>query len=136
VPQPEVWSGDIVRRDAGGFLYFIGRRDEQIKTSGYRVSPNEVEQIVLAHEGVSEVVAFGVPDAILGERVVVVITATGAMTDLAVHLSRMMPSYMIPEVVVSPTLPRNANGKLDRPAIKANYLDGRNATARMRAIGE
>lgn len=122
VPQPEVWSGDIVRRDSDGFLYFIGRGDEQIKTSGYRVSPNEVEQIVLTYEGVSEVVAFGVTDPTLGERVVVMITATGPITGLAGHLSRAMPSYMIPEVVVCEELPRNANGKLDRPAIKGSYL--------------
>lgn len=122
VPQPEVWSGDIVRRDSDGFLYFIGRGDEQIKTSGYRVSPNEVEQILLAFEGVSEVVAFGVTDPKLGERVVVVITAVGTLTDLAGYLGRAMPSYMIPEVVVCEELPRNANGKLDRPAIKERYL--------------
>jgi acyl-CoA ligase (AMP-forming) (exosortase A-associated) len=128
VIQPEVWSGDIVRRDAEGFLYFIGRRDEQIKTSGYRVSPNEVEQIVLGYEGVAEVVAFGVADPTLGERVVVVITPAGPLADLSGYLSRMMPSYMIPEVVASGVLPRNANGKLDRPAIKERYLSDQQAS--------
>lgn len=137
VTQPEVWSGDIVRRDAAGFLYFIGRRDEQIKTSGYRVSPNEVEQIVLAHAGVAEVVAFGVADPVLGERVVVVITAAGPIADLSGHLSRMMPSYMIPEVVVGGVLPRNANGKLDRPAIKGRYIADQQANrVRSRSAGD
>jgi acyl-CoA synthetase (AMP-forming)/AMP-acid ligase II len=128
VIQPEVWSGEIVRRDAKGFLYCLGRRDEQIKSSGYRVSPNEVEQIVLAYEGVAEVVAFGVTDPTLGERVVVVMTAAGPLADLSGYLSRMMPSYMIPEVVVSGVLPRNANGKLDRPAIKERYLSDQQAS--------
>ena len=64
-PQPElaVWSGDIVRRDADGFLYFIGRRDELIKTSGYRVSPTEVEEEAYATGLVGDAVAIGVPHA-------------------------------------------------------------------------
>ena len=56
-----VWSGDTVRRDEDGFLYFVGRKDEMIKTSGYRVSPTEVEEVVYASGTVSEAVAIGVP---------------------------------------------------------------------------
>ena len=68
LPSPElaVWSGDIVRRDAEGFLYFIGRRDEMIKTSGYRVSPTEVEEEAYATGLVVDAVAVGVPHARLG----------------------------------------------------------------------
>ncbi len=49
LPEIAVFSGDTVRRDEEGFLYFIGRRDEMIKTSGYRVSPTEVEEVALRH---------------------------------------------------------------------------------------
>ena len=76
-PQPElaVWSGDIVRRDAEGFLYFIGRRDEMIKTSGYRVSPTEVEEEAYATGLVGDAVAVGVPHARLGHGIVLVASA-------------------------------------------------------------
>jgi acyl-coenzyme A synthetase/AMP-(fatty) acid ligase len=64
-----VWSGDTVRRDADGFLYFIGRKDEMIKTSGYRVSPTEIEEVIYATGLVAEAAAFGVPHPTLGEHV-------------------------------------------------------------------
>ena len=62
LPMPEmaVWSGDTVKMDEEGFLYFIGRRDEMIKTSGYRVSPTEVEEVAYATAWVAECAAFGV----------------------------------------------------------------------------
>jgi acyl-coenzyme A synthetase/AMP-(fatty) acid ligase len=60
LPEYAVFSGDTVRRDAEGFLYFIGRRDEMMKTSGYRVSPTEVEEVLYATQLVGECVAFGV----------------------------------------------------------------------------
>ena len=66
LPEHAVYSGDTVRRDADGFLYFVGRRDEMIKTSGYRVSPTEVEEIVYATALVGECVAYGVEHAIAG----------------------------------------------------------------------
>ena len=76
-PQLElaVWSGDIVRRDEEGFLYFIGRRDEMIKTSGYRVSPTEIEEEAYATGLVSDAVAVGVPHARLGHGIVLIATA-------------------------------------------------------------
>ena len=66
LPEIAVFSGDTVRMDEDGFLYFIGRRDEMIKTSGYRVSPTEVEEILYATKLVGECVAFGVVPRYLG----------------------------------------------------------------------
>ena len=60
IPELAVWSGDTVRMDEEGFLYFIGRRDEMIKTSGYRVSPTEIEEVIYATELVGEAAAVGV----------------------------------------------------------------------------
>ena len=133
-PQPSVWSGDIVRRDEDGFLYFVARRDEQIKTSGYRVSPNELEQTILTQTEVSQVVVFGVPDSLLGERIVAVVEYAGgqqatATGDLARYLRRSVPSYMIPELIEVHDMPRTATGKLDRPKIKADFLARRRAEA-------
>ncbi len=74
VPELAVWSGDTVRMDDEGFLYFVGRKDEMIKTSGYRVSPTEIEEVVYASGGVGEAAALGIPHADLGQVIVVVAT--------------------------------------------------------------
>ena len=72
--DPAVWSGDTVTRDADGFLYFIERRDNMIKTSGYRVSPTEIEDVLYEVDGVSEAVALGVPHAGLGQAIVCLVS--------------------------------------------------------------
>ena len=124
-PQPElaVWSGDIVRRDAEGFLYFIGRRDEMIKTSGYRASPTEVEEEAYATGLVGDAVAVGVPHARLGHGIVLVVSAPqGSVADtdsLLAALRRRLPRYLVPLVIEwRDVLPRNANGKFDRQRLR------------------
>lgn len=121
-----VFSGDTVRRDAEGFLYFIGRRDEMIKTSGYRVSPTELEEVVYATRLVGECAAYGVEHATLGQAVHLAVTPAAAATlNPAVLLGECrlrLPAYMVPahiEVVAGP-LPRNPNGKIDRRSIAAD----------------
>jgi acyl-coenzyme A synthetase/AMP-(fatty) acid ligase len=123
-PERAVFSGDTVRRDADGFLYFVGRRDEMIKTSGYRVSPTEVEEAVFASGLVSEALALGRAHEALGQEIVVVAQASAdSMGDaiaqsaaLIAHCRQVLPSYMVPAAVLwtSEPLPRNPNGKLDR----------------------
>ncbi|MBX3607586.1 MAG: acyl-CoA ligase (AMP-forming), exosortase A system-associated [Piscinibacter sp.] len=129
LPEIAVFSGDTVRRDEEGYLYFIGRRDEMIKSSGYRISPNEVEEVLYATQRVGECAAFGVPHATLGEAVIVVATArAGAAVDAAELLAlcrERLPAYMVPaqiELREGP-LPRNANGKIDRKAISTAFRD-------------
>ena len=116
-----VWSGDTVVADADGLLRFVGRDDEMIKTSGNRVSPQEVEEAVTGGAQAREAVAIGVPDARLGQRIVVVARGdAGAEPALRARLRRELPTYMQPaEIVWRDALPRNANGKLDRAAIAA-----------------
>src|SRR5690606_34685774 len=72
VPELAVWSGDTVTRDEEGFLYFVSRRDEMIKTSGYRVSPTEIEEVVYRSGIVAEVAAFGVDHPAIGQAIVLV----------------------------------------------------------------
>lgn len=122
LPEIAVWSGDTVTRDEEGYLYFVGRRDEMIKTSGYRVSPTEVEEIVFASGLVTEAVAFGVEHPTLGKAIVVAAVAKDSGTDptdaLLAYCRSEMPNYMVPQRIEwHGALPRNANGKLDRPAI-------------------
>jgi acyl-CoA synthetase (AMP-forming)/AMP-acid ligase II len=115
-----VWSGDTVRRDAQGLLYFVGRDDEMIKVSGNRVSPSEIEEAAAASGVTAEAVAFGVADERLGQAVVLVVCGDPASeTFLWDHLKRELPNFMLPrEIVWRETLPRNANGKFDRAAIR------------------
>ena len=117
--ETAVWSGDRVRRDAEGFLYFIGRADEMIKTSGYRVSPTEVEEVLYATGLVGEAVALGIPHAGLGQAIVIAATPPeGGLLDidaLLAHCRGELPNFMVPQRVVPfDSLPRNANGKIDR----------------------
>lgn len=124
ITEIAVWSGDTVRMDEDGFLYFVGRRDEMIKTSGYRVSPTEVEEIAYSTGFLAEAAAFGVPHPELGQAIVLVGLPHEAGLDTGKLLDAMRPlspAYMIPahvELASSP-LPRNANGKIDRKALAA-----------------
>ena len=137
LPEYAVFSGDNVRMDSEGFLYFIGRRDEMMKTSGYRVSPTEVEEIVYATKLVGECAAFGVDHATLGQVIHIVATPPvgdgdqGVAVDSAALAPALlaqcrvhMPAYMVPagiEYVAGP-LPRNPNGKIDRKLLASNRV--------------
>ena len=68
-----VWSGDRVRRDSDGLLYFVGREDGMIKTAGNRVSPTELEEAAIASGMVHEAVALGYPDDRLGEAIALIV---------------------------------------------------------------
>jgi acyl-CoA ligase (AMP-forming) (exosortase A-associated) len=129
LPEMAVWSGDTVRRDAEGFLYFVGRSDEMIKVSGYRISPTEVESVLHASGLVSEVAVFGIDDATLGQAIVAVAVADPGLVDRAALLAeckRRLPAYMVPAQIVLRTeaLPRNPNGKIDRNLLRHTLQTG------------
>lgn len=122
MPEIAVWSGDTVRKDEEGFLYFVGRRDEMIKTSGYRVSPTEVEEVVYATQLVAEAAALGVAHPVLGQAIVLVATPREGSLDAAALLAQCrerFPAYMVPARIIerSGSLPRNPNGKIDRRSL-------------------
>ncbi len=117
-----VFSGDQVRIDAQGLLYFVGRKDEMIKSAGNRISPTEVEEVLYASGLVAAAVALGIPHDIYGQSVFAVISAKDPATfDLAAlkkHCSAQMPAYMIPAgFEVRESIPYNSNGKLDRAIV-------------------
>ena len=126
MPELAVWSGDTVVKDREGYLYFVGRRDEMIKTSGYRVSPTEIEEVLYATGVVTEAIAFGAPHPVLGQAIIVVAVAAVPSADATDHLLSAcrdaLPTYMIPaHVEWRGVLPRNANGKIDRPTVAAAF---------------
>ncbi|NYE35522.1 acyl-CoA ligase (AMP-forming) (exosortase A-associated) [Nocardioides cavernae] len=127
-PELAVWSGDRVVADDEGFLYFVGRTDDMIKTSGYRASPTEIEEVVYDTGLVTDAVALGLPDPALGHRVVLVVSPYGDDVDvdeLLAILRRTLPLYLVPaEVVVRTELPRGPNGKFDRVLLREQLTAG------------
>ena len=117
-----VWSGDTVVRDGQGLLRFVGRDDEMIKTMGNRISPTEIEEAAIASGAAAEAVALGIADDRQGQAILLYARPTGADADarLADWFRRNLPNFMQPaRVEWRDELPRNANGKLDRAALRA-----------------
>jgi len=119
--EPVVYSGDMVRVDGDGDLWFVGRNDGLIKSSGFRISPDDVEDLVHRSGMATDVVAFGVADELLGQSVHVAATLLpGAdARALTAHCRQVMPGYMVPRAIhIWPDpMPRTASGKLARPDI-------------------
>ena len=126
-PEIAVWSGDGVVTDEEGFLYFVGRKDEMIKTSGYRISPTEIEEEAYATGLVRDAVALGVEDEDLGQRILLVASPTEAngsdQTAAIINaMKRRLPLYMVPSaIVIRNEIPRSPNGKFDRAMLKKEF---------------
>lgn len=121
-----VWSGDFVRIDEEGYLYFIGRKDDMIKTSGYRVSPTEIEDVLYRNSSVEHVAAFGVPHPTLGQAIVAVVSPRAKAdidTEKLLNECRLhLPAFMIPhEIKIVEKMPKNPNGKIDRKQLAIDY---------------
>ena len=115
-----VWSGDTVRRDGQGLLYFVGRDDAMIKSAGNRISPTEIEEAAVAVPGVAEAVALGIADDRLGQAVRLLLRGQGDDVPgaVAAHLKSELPNFMQPrDIVMLDQFPRNPNGKIDRVAL-------------------
>jgi len=111
-----VFSGDLVRRDAEGFIYHVGRRDKMIKSLGFRVSPDEVASTIFTSGQVAEVIVTSEPDVARGELIVahVVMADGGDLDRLKVFCGTEMPRYMQPgRIEVHESLPRTTSGKHD-----------------------
>lgn len=117
------YSGDLVKMDEEGYLYFVGRRDTMIKSSGFRISPTEVEEALFSSGYVKNAAVIGVPDPILGQAVkayVVPKNGNGTLVDALIdHCMAQIPRYMVPrEVEILDELPINGNGKVDYPLLR------------------
>lgn len=126
LPNPElaVWSGDQVKKDSEGYLYFITRKDEMIKTSGYRVSPTEIEEELFASGMVIEAVVFGVAHPMLGQAIVAIVQVNEGFDEKQIlkYCQQNLANYMVPQKLVNyDQLPRNPNGKIDRNLLKNEF---------------
>jgi amino acid adenylation domain-containing protein len=125
-----VFSGDLVTRDEDGFLYFLGRRDAMIKTSGFRVSPTEVEIVAARFPGIDSCVAVGLPNEEIGEDIALAYTSDGPVDRerFLHHLKGGLPAHMVPHFLLPrPTpFPSTGNqGKIDRQEVRAELLERR-----------
>ncbi|HVF00618.1 MAG TPA: acyl-CoA ligase (AMP-forming), exosortase A system-associated [Rubrobacteraceae bacterium] len=124
-----VYSGDQVRRDEEGFLYFVGREDAMIKSQGYRMSPEEIENLLIGSGLVHEACAFGVPDPNVGHQVMAVVSLKNGgdedvLEEIREYTVKNGPPYMVPkEIIVRDELPKTPSGKIDRKGISNAYAN-------------
>ena len=119
-----VRTGDILRADADGYLWFVERAKDMIKRSGFNVAPAEVERVIEEVPGVREVVVVGVPDGVREEAVVAFVVADGPLAVDAVleACRRELAGYKVPGAVhVIDEIPRSVLGKVDRQALRAAH---------------
>jgi acyl-CoA synthetase (AMP-forming)/AMP-acid ligase II len=122
--QIVLYTGDLFRTDGEGFLYFVGRKDDMVKSRGEKVSPKEIENVLYALEGVREAAVVGRPDALLGEAIVafVALASGSSLTPQAVraHCARHLEDFMVPSTVhILPDLPKGSTGKIDRAGLRS-----------------
>jgi acyl-CoA synthetase (AMP-forming)/AMP-acid ligase II len=123
-----VFSGDLVTRDEQGFLYFQGRRDAMIKTSGFRVSPTEVEIVAGRFPGVDACVAVGLPNDEIGQDIALAYTVQGEVgrEPFLAHLKAELPAHMVPHYLLPwpEPFPSTGNqGKIDRQRVRSALLE-------------
>jgi len=114
-----LYTGDLFRTDEEGYFYFVGRRDDLIKSRGEKISPKEVENVLCSLEGVAEVAVVGVADEVLGQAIKAIIKLKNGTTlcerDVLRHCARYLEDYMVPKIVeFRDALPITANGKINK----------------------
>ena len=118
-----LYTGDLFRTDRDGYLYFVSRKDDIIKSRGEKVSPKEIENVLCEHPAIAEAAVFGTPDKVLGEAIcAVVVPREGqrpAEADVLRHCARHLEDLMVPHTVqFRDALPRTDNGKVDKKALR------------------
>lgn len=114
---------DIFKMDEDGFLYFLGRNDDIIKTRGEKVSPVEVENTIYKNAGVKEVAVIGIPDVMLGEAIIAFLTRYDHVElnekDIQRECMANLEPFMVPKkVIILPEMPKSNNGKIDKKELK------------------
>jgi long-chain acyl-CoA synthetase len=123
-------TGDFFKKDKEGYLYFVGRKGELIKSRGERISPKEIEQCLCAHEAIAEAAVCGIPDPILGEAVVAYVRCRNGQRPLKSEIlsyCRMhLEDCMVPQQIrYIDSFPKTATGKIDKSALKEEELEFR-----------
>lgn len=126
-----LYTGDLFQMDDEGFLYFVGRRDDMIKSRGERISPKEIEECLCALEGVAEVAVVGIPDVILGQAIKAFIRCDDGKKltekDVLKHCKTHLENCMIPQsIAFVDSFPKTSSGKIDKLALKGVHSTSSN----------
>jgi acyl-CoA synthetase (AMP-forming)/AMP-acid ligase II len=122
-------TGDQGYLDSDGYLTLVGRLKELINRGGEKISPREIDDVLLTHPSVAEAVCFGIPDRVYGEEVVAAVVLTGSATEveLKAHCSAVLADFKCPKTIyLVEAIPRTATGKIQRRNVAAEILKGRN----------
>jgi acyl-CoA ligase (AMP-forming) (exosortase A-associated) len=128
-PERVVFSGDLVKTDEDGYLYYVGRKDGMIKCSGVRISPTEIEEVAFRSGLIREAAAIGVADDIAGQAIKLFVVPVGNKSDsrqlkkqIIEHCGNSVPRYMVPKYIeIIPELPKTPHGKVDYPVLKKKH---------------
>ena len=123
-----VYSGDYVKTDEEGYIYFIGRKDQMIKSHGMRVSPEEIEDCIFASHMAAHVVAFAVPFDDVKNNIIIALVPSDPLSflekDLHLYCKMQMPEYMRPDILwLLESFPLTSSGKPDRVKLREMFLD-------------
>ncbi len=118
-----VYSGDLGWKDDEGFLYIVGRKDNMIKSSGHRISPDEITEVLLKMDGVSNAAVIGVEDEQLGHKVAAFLQIDAnreiSIKECQTFVKKFLPAHMIPSIVMClKKFPQNGNGKVNLTALR------------------
>lgn len=122
--EAHLYTGDLFKTDEEGYLYFVGRNDDIIKSRGEKVAPREVENVLYALEGVQDAAVIGVPDPVLGQAIKAFVSLKPGSDlgeqEVLRHCARHLEDFMVPKLVeLRAELPKNASGKIDKLALTA-----------------
>lgn len=122
-----LYTGDLFKMDDEGFLYFLARKDDIIKTSGERVSPKEIENVLYEMEDIAEAAVVGVDDAVLGQAIKAVVVLKDGSTltgkDIRLHCAKNLEMFKIPKIIeIRKSLPKTLTGKIQKAVLSAVQL--------------
>ncbi len=127
-------TGDLARRDADGWFWFVGRADDVIKSAGHLIGPFEVESVLMEHPAVAEAGVIGVPDPLLGERIKAFVALKPGVSrepadldvlrrEISAHARRRLGPAVAPrEIAFDDNLPKTRSGKIMRRLLRAREL--------------
>jgi acyl-CoA synthetase (AMP-forming)/AMP-acid ligase II len=126
IKNGRLYTDDLATIDEDGFIYVVGRANNLIKSAGYRIAPNEIEDMINQVEGVNSSVVIGISDDIMGEAVTAIVQPSGITSDelkdaIISHCNRSLPSYKVPKhVFCVESFPLNSSNKIDRLKLRQN----------------
>ena len=122
-----LYTGDMARRDADGFLYIVSRKSDFIKSASYRISPVEIEEVIASLGGIEDVAAIGVPDSLLGEAIAACVVCPDGRFDAEAIRSQclaQLPMFKVPRYILHvPEIPRTPSGKKKYYVLREEYRE-------------